>query len=169
MRPHPFAYFYVTNFHWIGSLGQKVSILQCPSVVCPFIASVLLKLTYLKTFSGFVVQSFLLHFLKCVMGELAEEGLCLWLLVLVTSERWHAIRDMGHMTCDTLQVTCDIWQLIFFSFDFPTYRLNITWCTTTKNLRGGVSRPGQSQQPMTGSFISSMPLKYKTNFLIRIS
>ena len=40
-----------------------------------------------------------------VMGELEGEGLCMWLLSLVTSDTLHVTRDMGHVTRDMQHVT----------------------------------------------------------------
>ena len=115
---------------WVDSVSK----LQCPSVVClcapfrktrfwrwlliegcianigistsrhyrVFVVSMIFRFCIFFVFVG-SLQSILL----CIMGELAGEGLRLWLLVLVTGDRWHMTRDTWPMTRDT-------WHLFLF-------------------------------------------------------
>ena len=67
-------------------------------------------------FPGFFFQASLLWTsLLWIMGELVG-GLCLWLLALVTYERWQVTGDRWQVTGDTRHVTCYIWHLFFVAF-----------------------------------------------------
>ena len=50
--------------------------------------------------------------LLCLMEEL--DGRWLWLLVLLTGDRWQVTGDRWHATRQTWQKTCDTWHNTYF-------------------------------------------------------
>ena len=49
----------------------------------------------------------------CIMWEMHEKWLWLWLLALVTCDRWQVTCDMWHVIYDPWNMTTDVWLNLY--------------------------------------------------------